>query len=242
MADRVIFVASDPDEFMRGVSLPEEMLSDLLEVSRLSPERAEQIAIALGSANGFLDDAALRTVVREYLTNQGSADSVLRAIRALRPEAIEQTLKNLRTWQAVDPHRAERFPDGAILSLETILPKLIRSFPALERQRKARRLESLTGNQARQIEIICDARPVFDSERRVIEGFVTQTILKILYDTQREESGSIEVVLSPKQLDRLNEKVEKARQKLDVLRDAIEAWMPNGLGEAPDRNEGVGEE
>ena len=56
-------------------------------------------------------------------------------------------------------------------AIEANLPRLIRDFPALERFRKAKRLLSLTGNQARQIDIICDARPVFDSDQRVIEGF-----------------------------------------------------------------------
>jgi hypothetical protein len=174
VADRVFFVSSSPEEFIRGVSLPEEMLSDLLAISRLSAEDIEQVATALNAASGFLDDAGLTAVVRQTVMDEGAADAVKRAIRSLRPESVDQTLTTLRTWRRADATRIDRFPDDSLQSIETILPRLIRSFPSLERQRKARRLEALTGNQVRETEIVCDARPVFDSERSAVEGFVTQ--------------------------------------------------------------------
>jgi hypothetical protein len=229
MADRVFFVASSPEEFVRGVSIPEEMLNDLLEISHLSLEAVEQISNALESATGFLDDVGLRNVVSVNVTDQDVADALVRAIRALRPQSVNQTLTTLRTWREADSRRGQRFTDTSFEAIETILPRLIRPFPALERQRKARRLESLTGNQVRKIEIVCDARPVFDSERSTIEGFVTQTILKIVYDTQQEGTDCVELVLSPEQLKQLGDKVEKAHQKLDVLRVAIQMRIPDGL-------------
>lgn len=234
MADRVFFVASSPEEFVRGVSMPEEMLNDLLQISRLSREAAEQISTSLELATGFLDDAKLRDLVRECVTDQEAAEAVMRAIRGLRPQSVEQTLTTLRTWREADPRRADRFPDNVLHALDTSLPRLIRPFPALERQRKARRLVSLTGNQVRKTEIVCDARPVFDSERRTIEGLVTQTILKIVYETQDEGTDCIELVLSPEQLKQLSDKVKKAEQKLDVLRTAIQTWIPDGLAETAD--------
>ena len=110
-------------------------------------------------------------------------------------------------------------------------------FPVLERFRKAKRLLSLTGNQARQIDIICDARPVFDSDQRVIEGFVTQTILRVGYETQTEEAGCIELVLSPVQLKDFLEKVEKAQRKVYLLRKLIGTSTPHGLAESDDITE-----
>ncbi|MFI5456741.1 MAG: hypothetical protein ACHRXM_14945 [Isosphaerales bacterium] len=234
MADRVFFVASSPEEFIRGVSVPEEMLSDLLAISRHSVEEIEQISTALESATGFLDDAGLEAVIQQTVTSEDVADALKRAIRGLRPQAVDQTLTTLRTWRQADSRRAERFPDDSLHAIETILPRLIRPFPALERQRKARRLESLTGNQVRETEIVCDARPVFDSERSTVEGFVTQTILKIVFDSQQEESKSIELVLSQEQLEQLGDKVGKAKRKLEVLRTSIQTWILNGLAETVD--------
>ena len=51
---------------------------------------------------------------------------------------------------------------------------------------------------------------------------MTQTILKIAYETQTEGAECIELVLSKKQLKQLGEKVEKAQQKLNALRTAIQ--------------------
>jgi len=64
MADRVFFRS----EFSGGVPPrrfhAEEMLNDLLAISHLSREAAEQILVGLESATGFLKDADLRVVVR----------------------------------------------------------------------------------------------------------------------------------------------------------------------------------
>ena len=55
----------------------------------------------------------------------------------------------------------------------------------------------------------------------MIEGFVTQTILRVGYETQTEEAGCIELVLSPVQLKDFLEKVEKAQRKVYLLRKFI---------------------
>ena len=78
------------------------------------------------------------------------------------------------------------------------MPRLVRPSAALDRQRKAKRLKTLTGNQAKQVEIVCDARPVFDREQTTIEGFVTQTTLKLVYESQSDDTNCIEVMLSPR--------------------------------------------
>ncbi len=231
MADRVFFVASSPEEFIRGVSMPEEMLSDLLAISRLSVENIEQISTDLQSASGFLDDARLKAVIGDTVKDEQVGEALARAIRGLRPQSVEQSLAMLRTWRQAAQSRVDRFPDESLQAIETILPRLIRPYPALERQRKAHRLKSLTGNQIRETEIVCDARPVFDPDRRSIEGFVTQTILKIVFDTQQEEGNCIELVLTEKQLKQLGETVGKAQRKLEVLRASIQGWIPNGLSE-----------
>lgn len=224
MADRVFFVASTPDELFRGISMPVEMLDDLVKIAELPRATAERVSKALEAASGFLDEAGLREVVDADVTDQAAAESISRAIRSIRPDEVDQTITTLRKWREASPGREDLFPDASLKALETILPTLIRPFPALERQRKARRLESLTGNQVRKSEIVCDARPIFDSERRTIEGFVTQTILKIDYETQPEGSGRVELVLSTEQLKRLGETVEKAQRKLEVLRSVIKNW------------------
>jgi len=57
MADRIFFVGGSPKDFAGGYYLPEEMVSDLLELVHLSPEMVDQVANALADADGFLDEA-----------------------------------------------------------------------------------------------------------------------------------------------------------------------------------------
>jgi hypothetical protein len=234
MADRIFFVTGSPEEFARGVTLAEEMIKDLLEIAKLAPETVDQIVMALEGAVGFLDGARLEQSIREWVDEESVVDSVVGAIQNLRSASLEQTIASLRSWRDAEPGRSARLTDASLTAIETNLPRLIRTFPALERFRKARHLASLTGPLVRQIDIICDARPVFDPEQTKSEGFVTQTTLRVEYEAQTEEAGCVELELSPGLLKDLVEKAEKAQKKIDILRDSIRAWIPNGLAEPVD--------
>ena len=72
---------------------------------------------------------------------------------------------------------------------------MIREFPAIERNRKAKRLQTMLGKQVQEVELICDLRPIFDKKREMIEGFIPITILKLICEAQNEETEVIEVIL-----------------------------------------------
>ena len=234
MADRIFFVGSSPEDFAGGYYLPEEMVSDLLELVNLSPEIVDQVANALADADGFLDEAGVEKLVLASVPDAKTARSVCNVVQNLRPTGVGPTLEKLRQWRKGDDRRAERLPDASLTTIELNLPRLVRPFPAIERQRKARRLLFLTGNQARQIDIVCDCRPVFDADRRSIEGFVTLTTLRLGYETQAEQNGCIEVQLSPAQIKELLEKAEKAQRKIEVMRESIQDWIPGGSATVED--------
>jgi len=236
MADRVFFVASSPDDFMRAVTVPQQMISDLLEISRVPLGVIEQIGASVAEATGFLDEPRLEDLVGQVIQEEKSADAVVSALRNLRPTAVEDTLKAIEDWRKINPRNAERFSDEAFASVQAALPRLIRPSEALDRQRKAKRLRTLTGHQANEVEIVCDVRPVFNRGRTAIEGFVTQTTLKLVYETQTDDAGCIEVVLPPDLLHELLDKAEKAKKKIEVLRESIQIWIPDGLAESTSQN------
>jgi hypothetical protein len=132
-------------------------------------------------------------------------------------------------WRNADETNAARFPDDAMAVIQENLTRLIRDYPALDRYRKARRMASVTGNRLRQIELICDARPVFDQDRQRIEGFVPLMTLKLVYETQAEDTDCIEVILSADMLEDLLEKGRKVQRKVSVLRDSLNQLIPDGL-------------
>ncbi len=242
MADRVFFVAGSPGGLIRGISVPQQMISDLLEISRIPPPVIEQIGAAVEGATGFLGDTRLEELVKEAIPdNETTADAVLNALRNLRSSSLEEILNALEEWRRADARDLERFPDEAFASVRRALPKLVRPSAALDRQREAARLRALTGHQGKRVEIVCDARPVFDREQTTIEGFVTQLTLKLVYETQSDDTRCIEIALSPELVKELLDEAEKARKKLEALGEFIRRWIPEGLAEPtsqiPDENE-----
>jgi len=229
MADRVLFVASSPEDFIRGVTVPQQMISDLLEISRIPPAVIDQIGNAVEAAPGFLDEVRLERLVSEAIQAEASAKAVVSALRNLRAETVHKTLDAVDKWRDADPRHFDKFPDEAFDAVRSALPRLVRQSAALDRHRKAKRLSTLTGHQAKQIEIVCDARPVFDREQRTIEGFVTQTTLKLVYESQTDDTACIEVALTPKMLAELLDRAEKAQKKIQVLRESVERCIPDGL-------------
>jgi hypothetical protein len=231
MADRIIFLAGHPSELISGPFVPQQMVEDLLVVGRLPSEVIDRLTTALDSIVGFLNKKGLKQLVQDTIPDERAASAVLSAFQNLRPERVNQILASLRDWRQADASNAQRLPDETFAAIQENLTRLIRNYPAWERFRKARRLASVTGNKARQVELICDARPVFDQERQQIEGFVPLTTLKVIYDTQTEEMGCIELLLSADLLKELLEKANKAQQKMRVIRDSLNQCIPDGLVE-----------
>ena len=95
-------------------------------------------------------------------------------------------------------------------------------------------MASLTGNKAQKVELICDVRPVFDRAREQVEGLVPLTTLKLIYETQTDETKCIELLFSTDMLKELLEKVNKAQQKLTIMRDFFDQWIPDGFLGLPD--------
>jgi hypothetical protein len=153
----------------------------------------------------------------------------VRTLENLNPESIDRTLRMMGHWREADHRNAERFPAESWGSLESKLRQLIQEYPAVGRYRKAQRLASITGNRVVGVELICDARPIFDKDRERVEGMLPTTTLKLVYEKQNEDIRVTEVLLSAEMLGELLEKANRAQQKLRVLSESINQWVPHGL-------------
>lgn len=225
MADRIVFLTGSPDLLY----VPPQMVEDLLVIAQLSREVIEQLATTLDDSVGFLTEEELRQLAWDAIQDERGVSAFLGAFWSIRPGQIDEVIKTLRDWREADSKNMQRLPDAIFTVLQENLSRLIRNYPAWERFRKARRLASITGNKARRVELICDARPVFDQDRQQIEGFIPLTTLKLMYESQTEESGSVEVVLSVDVLEELLEKSKKAQEKVTLLRDFLSKLIPDGV-------------
>jgi hypothetical protein len=205
------------------------MVEDLLAISETPDEEIEAVAAAIEAEVGFIERRRLAEVVAGVVNDEAQAAAVVSTLYNVLPQQVRQTVELLRDWHRASPQNADRFPEQAIGALEAKLPRLVRDYPALLRSRKARRLRSTLGNTLRGIELICDARPVYNAARDSIEGLIPLSTLKIVFEGQDEETREVEVTLTRDEINDLAERVRKAQQKLDVLERSIAEWIPNGL-------------
>jgi hypothetical protein len=234
MADRVILLASSPSDLFRGQGPPRQMVEDLLAIAKIPRENLERLAASLSNAVGFLDEEKLTDLVKEVLPEERQASAIVNAIRSVRPGRVDWVLASLRDWRDADQSNAERVSEETLDKIRRKLSILIKEYPAWDRYQKAQRLASLTGNKAIHVDVICDLRPVLDSSREQIEGLIPLTTLKLVYESQTEETKCVEVLLSADVLEDLLEKMTKAQQKLTTLRETVDQWIPGGFIESPE--------
>jgi len=226
MPDRLIVV---PGGLLRSARVPPQMVDDLCAVAEIPDQVIETIAAQLGAQEGVLTSSRLEGLLMAALGDERHVAAAAATLRNLSPEKIPQTLRSLGEWRDADQENAGRLGDETFRSLERKLPQLIQQYRALATYRKAGWLASVIGNSATSLEMICDARPVYNEQRDSIEGMIPLTILKIVYEGQDEETRSVEVYLTTAMVDELVEKAQKAQQKQKILKESIEAWVPNGL-------------
>ena len=226
---------SEPVIYIRGLRPPSDsdpsMLADLKAVSTLSDDEANTLRERLSRVKGFLDPKTLAAEVRRVIKVEGTARSVQTTLQNLDPKDTKRLVENLaeRGKQEKDflLNKAE------LARLGEILPNLIQPYPALNRFEKAERLAKLTGQELESIELICDLRPIFDEDRKQIEGMMPYTRLHIVATGADGLPKSFEAELTHQQVIDLREKTAKAESKLVVLRKSIESWLPGRLPDLP---------
>ena len=229
MADRVIVVPDSVGDILQGRVIPERMLADLINLAGISPETLGKISDSLLNTEGFLSDSELEKKIKTHLSDKDEFKAVLNTLENISSDRIEWILQTLSKWRAAKEENQSRLPLETIEALRSALPTLIKNYPALERMRKAETLELALGQGLESVQFICDARPVFDKERKLIEGFATITTLKLELEEDSESRQKIEVRISPEMLDELIEKSQQAKVKIKTLREQISVWMPEGI-------------
>ncbi len=232
---------AEPVFIMRGLTSPSpfseevlrqstDMQADLKAVAGLPQEQVLALKKRLSEAEGFLDLTKLRAIVREVVADDKTAQSVWTTLWNLQSRDVEQAL---RLFQEKGAKKDFPFDDSVIGRLKTNLPALIRSYPALDRFRKAERVASLTGQRLESIQLVCDLRPVFNDARDEIEGMMPYTRLRMVATGADGLPDAFEVELTHQQVRDLADKAGKAAQKLNVLRQHIERSLPGGLPDLP---------
>ena len=227
----------EPVIYIRGLRPPSDsaadsdMMADLKAVSTLSDDETNTLRGRLSQVKGFLDPKALAAEIRRTIKVEGTARSVQTTLRNLGPKRAKRLVESL----AERGKQEDDFPlnEAELARLGEILPKLIQPYPALARFEKAERLAKLTGQELESIELICDLRPIFDEDRKQIEGMMPYTRLHIVATGTDGLPKSFEAELTHRQVNDLRKKAAKAESKLAVLRESVESWLPGRLPDLP---------
>jgi hypothetical protein len=228
----------DPVFYIRGIPPFAErdltnaaMVADLKVIAELSEQEVGQLVGRLTGATGFLDPKKLRGVLQGVLPEERVAAAVRRALQNLDPDDVESLLHDLDTRRKTNKKIA--IDDPQMAAIRRNLGQLVQSYPALKRFEKAARLATLTGQQLESIDLICDLRPIFDDSRKKIEGMMPYTRLRVVATGADGLPCSFEAELTAKQLQELLDKARKAEAKIAALREATEAWLPEGIPDLP---------
>ncbi len=231
MPEPVFYARGFQPTFATDADANPRMMADLKAVSTLSEDEVTSLCERLSQVKGFLDPKTLATEIRRVIKVEGTARSVLATLRSLEPEYTRRLVEGLTERGKHDTN----FPlnEAELDRLGEILQKLIQPYPALVRFEKAERLATLTGQQLESIDLICDLRPIFDENRKQIEGMMPYTRLHIVATGADGFPKSFEAELTYRQVNDLKEKAEKANIKLDVLHKSVERWLPEGSPDLP---------
>lgn len=229
----------EPVFFMRGFPPPLEAiltdpiaLADLKAVSALSEDNAKALQDRLAKTRGFLDPESLSTEIREVVGDEDTANSIRRVLDNLKGISSGRVLTALKQ---IREQNKKDFPldESELTKLKNNLAVLKKRSPALVRFDKAKRLATLTGQQLESVDIVCDLRPIFDQERKAIEGMMPYSRLRVVATGADGLPKPFEVELTWQQVHELSDKASKAAQKLIVLNLALKKWMPDGIPNLP---------
>jgi len=223
-----VFLLADTATGVVGSFLRQAMLDDLLAVSRVPVEALQELADRLEREPGFLTPTRLAELIRYVVPDEPAAEAVENTLNGVRPGYVTGIAQDLRAFREVNPRNGELLSAEALAAIEARLDILVHNYASLERYRKAAALTESTGNQFEGVDLICDLRPVFDTSRAVIEGFLPRIVIRLKYRALNSSHQAVEIGLSVSDLDVVIREAEKAKRKLETMQQLADGRLPGG--------------
>jgi hypothetical protein len=218
----MVGIGSPPFRFIAERLLrDDDIRADLKNLSSIDTGRFETLARALAAQPHFLDRASLAEVVNKSLSEEDA--KVVRRITTRFNQVIrdsDDTVEEaLLALQSEMQSYEEDFSSPTTIVQR--LRELILVPQGLARQKKAEALAEATGIELSEIGIFCDVRPVFDDERKKVEGAVVVAIMRVEVFNPDGLAEVVECRLTERQLERLCKISDEARRKMVVLKELM---------------------
>jgi len=223
MSDTVLYIRGGFP--FPGVEIPDGLIRDAKVLLGLDIELLESVRHSLETYEGFLDRGALQQVLASRIEDPELCRALGRLIvnidEHLRrtSRTIEQLLQQIEQWLQEEENQQKGLLSAEELEeLRGRMQLVIRPYPGLNRQAKARRLSEATGLPLEKVDIICDLRPVFDKDRENVEGIIPYTTLRIVCTGADGLPVALDAVLSQQDVAQLAKASSDAQKKLAKLK------------------------
>lgn len=227
MARRLISFDTPPFEVLvEHLAKDEDFISDAKTILQINDDALDALARALAQKGPFLDRSTLSKTVEDTLGSGENASDVSRTVWRLNQilrDADEPLQETVALLKKAISESSEGVPEDDREKLGERLEKLAAAPTGFTRQQKAERLAQATGAELKDVQIICDIRPVFNEERSAIEGAIPITTFRLDMLEPDGTSSSTEIRLTEKQLADLCVKAESARKKISVIKETLSA-------------------
>lgn len=208
------------------------VIEDFQNVLRLSDEDVTGVRQAMEAADGFLSPTGMRELLARELHEPSSASGLARILYNLVDSPLAAFLASVEKSDA-DENAEPSLSSTEWQDLKERLEVLVHPYPGLIRYKKAELIAGAVGQPLEDLQLISELRPVFDEDREQIEGMIPCTRLKVVAEGEDGRSQVMEVQLIASQLEDLEEKVKKARQKLEKLDEHVVQTTRYGLPDLP---------
>jgi hypothetical protein len=200
-----------------------EFRTNLKKVASLPEAEFSSVATSLNEHPNFIVAADVVEILQKNIRST-EAETLARTLLQLNSsirnteEPKEKALEELCGALGKYPNE---FSSGDVSVLRTRLQTLILQPLGFKRQKKAETLAEATGADLNDLNIICDVRPVFDDDRKEIDGALIIPILAIEILELDGALSSVECRLTEKQLDDLCKVALLAKQKIAVIKTLL---------------------
>ncbi len=205
----------------------EDFQADLRLILELPEDIFLRLAATLEKADMFIGRAALERIVSETLDNKEQATRLATIIYRIAEilhssdMPLSEMMEVLSGAMAGSKQQTKFFtPEDRPWLIER-LRRLIVVPTGFARQFKAQKLATATGAELDKLQIICDIRPIFDSNRSKVDGALPLAVMRLEYTAADGESMVLEVRVTERLIETLETTSAMARRKVGLIKELL---------------------
>lgn len=203
-------------------------VEDAKQLAGISDEALEQTLNVIQNASGFVGARRLHDLIIGVIGDRPQSTSLVNFIVNFGEMRRDAEISADAFAESIIAGLSPDLDDTVRKALESRLGRILTPIQGLERQAKAERVVRKTGAHLDEFAFVSDLRPVFDVNGESVDGLIPLTTLKLVVHRPGELSPTmVEAYLTEDELDEFSRGVERAKRKLQTLKQLVK--MQTGI-------------